>query len=333
MDYAIASEEGKFDKYICLSNIIDILCLLSEYTSYYIASYLKYHGFHIKTKAYYIDIDSADILPIDNQSEVIISLFEDIKNSPLTLNTIREMPIELAGRLGDIYFISEELNNLDIFDKFGNPDFTDKQMIDKLVYENYNNEQVIVCKKLHELALNSRIKVEENGLISINAVPELISRFFYQFIIRFDNIILLSVDDFTSSKNQFTPIFDNAKVQLFKKPDEASIDIEQNETKTLKEKVKKLAAENEILKAKLNEQVNKPANDLKNVPHQAYKTLDKVMYAMAKITGLDNSKPYSQNTPSLNAAITTILQNDGLPLEYEAVGKWLSRINDIKPVK
>ena len=28
----------------------------------------------------------------------------------------------------------------------------------------------------------------------------------------------------------------------------------------------------------------------------------------------------------------TILQNDGLPLEYEAVGKWLARANDLKPI-
>lgn len=74
-------------------------------------------------------------------------------------------------------------------------------------------------------------------------------------------------------------------------------------------------------------------NDLKQVPHQSYRALDRVMYAIAKITGLDNSTPYSQNKPSLNAEITTILQNDGLPLEYEAVGKWLKRINDIKPLK
>ena len=83
----------------------------------------------------------------------------------------------------------------------------------------------------------------------------------------------------------------------------------------------------------LKTQVNKPADDLKAVPHQSYKALDKVMYAMAKLTKLDNSKPYSQNIPSLNAAITTILQHDGFPLEYQAVGKWLSHINDIKPLK
>jgi len=78
---------------------------------------------------------------------------------------------------------------------------------------------------------------------------------------------------------------------------------------------------------------NKPANDLKDVPHQSYRTVDRVMYAMAKLTKLDNIEPYSQNNPSLNASITTLLQNDGLTLEYQAVGKWLSRINDIKPLK
>lgn len=78
---------------------------------------------------------------------------------------------------------------------------------------------------------------------------------------------------------------------------------------------------------------DKPADDLKDVPHQAYRTIDRVMYAMAKLTKLDNSNPYSQNARTLNERITTILQNDGLKLEYQAVGKWLSRINDIKPLK
>lgn len=81
------------------------------------------------------------------------------------------------------------------------------------------------------------------------------------------------------------------------------------------------------------ELVGKLANDLKGVPHQSYRTVDRVMYAMAKLTKLDNTEPYSQNNPSLNASITTLLQNDGLTLEYQAVGKWLSRINDIKPLK
>ena len=86
----------------------------------------------------------------------------------------------------------------------------------------------------------------------------------------------------------------------------------------------------EQAKAKL---ADKPADDLKDVPHQSYRTVARVMYAMAQLAKVDNSKPFSQNKPSLNASITTILQNDGVPLESEAVGKWLSRINDIKPLK
>lgn len=103
--------------------------------------------------------------------------------------------------------------------------------------------------------------------------------------------------------------------------------------KTNEQLTKELAAaESEItrLEATLKD---KSANNLKDVPHQSYRTVDRVMYAMAKLDKLDNLEPYSQNNPSLNASITTLLQNDGLTLEYQAVGKWLSRINDIKPLK
>lgn len=99
------------------------------------------------------------------------------------------------------------------------------------------------------------------------------------------------------------------------------------------EKIAELESELAQVKAQLREQTDKPADDLKDVPHQSYRTVDRVMYAMAKLAKRDNTEPYSQNNPSLNAAITTILQNDGLTLEYQAVGKWLSRINDIKPLK
>lgn len=72
--------------------------------------------------------------------------------------------------------------------------------------------------------------------------------------------------------------------------------------------------------------------DMVKIPHQSYRTIDRILYALIQLSGADNSEPYSQNNPSLNAKITTILQNDGLPLEYEAVGKWLARANDLKPI-
>ena len=87
------------------------------------------------------------------------------------------------------------------------------------------------------------------------------------------------------------------------------------------------------LKNELKERPTARDDDLKDVPHQAKRTVIRVMYAMAKLTELDNSNPYSQNARTLNEKITTILQNDGLKLEYQAVGKWLKEINEVQSAK
>ncbi len=147
------------------------------------------------------------------------------------------------------------------------------------------------------------------------------------------------------------------KVDLEKYLDKMQINYVDNKTKieTLESEIKRLKSENATLVQQHTEKLtaantkiadlenrlaqakvalaDMPADDLKKVPHQSYRTVDRIMYAMAKLTKLDNTKPYSENNPSLNASITTILQNDSLTLEYQAVGKWLSRINDVKPLK
>ena len=104
----------------------------------------------------------------------------------------------------------------------------------------------------------------------------------------------------------------------------------------IKQLTQQLAAANaEILELQdqLKEKTLLLDNDLKQVHHKSFKTVDRIMYAMAKLTKYDNSHPTSQNMPSLNAQITTLLQNDGLPLEYEAVGKWLTRVKNVQTIK
>lgn len=95
---------------------------------------------------------------------------------------------------------------------------------------------------------------------------------------------------------------------------------------------KKYQAEIIELKQQLKGRMEKPPIDDPSIEvhHKSFKTVDRIMYAMAELTKLDNSNPYSQNARTLNEKITTILQDDGLPLEYEAVGKWLTRINELK---
>lgn len=113
-------------------------------------------------------------------------------------------------------------------------------------------------------------------------------------------------------------------------------DLEQLESITGNDETAKLHTriaelENELATLRTNTQSDATA-DMVKVPHQSYRTIDRILYAIIQLSGADNSEPYSQNNPSLNAKITTILQNDGLPLEYEAVGKWLARANDLKPI-
>ena len=94
---------------------------------------------------------------------------------------------------------------------------------------------------------------------------------------------------------------------------------------------KKYQAEIIDLKQQLKGRMEKPVDDPSiKVHYKSLKTVDRIMYAMAELTGFDNSHPTSQNMPSLNAQITTVLLSDGLPLEYEAVGKWLKRVNELK---
>lgn len=150
-----------------------------------------------------------------------------------------------------------------------------------------------------------------------------------------DNISAANLKEYLAKNGYFFKGFNDfmaiepAKSLIDNKPSE-QLEASHNELKEAKAKIADL--ENQLAHAKA-QLADKPADELKGVPHQSYRAIDRVMYAMAKLVKRDNTEPYSQNNPSLNAAITTILQNDGLPLEYEAVGKWLSRINDIKPVK
>ncbi|MEZ7502918.1 hypothetical protein QO189_10590 [Psychrobacter sp. Arc29] len=280
MNYIFALEEGKFDKYICLEDIIDILCCFSEYTTYYVANYLKYYKFHNITIAYYIDVDSAEVLPINNQQEVFLSLFKDITELPLTLNHAREIPIDLVGRLSDVYFIREDLNKLDIFNKFGSPDFTNHKIVDEIDHKKYEDEKILIGRKLYELVVSSRIEVKDKNLINIEAVPNLIGRLFYQFVIKFDKLVLMSTKDFLPKENQFVATIDS-KQEYF----DLAIESEQqkDEVKVLMEQVKNLKTENEILKAKLNDELNKTNAKLANTPADDVELNPKTQAAVTRL--------------------------------------------------
>lgn len=183
--------------------------------------------------------------------------------------------------------------------------FVDDKTFGKLIENNYSNYINLINCTVEPYRVEGKQEIFENNILDYRKIKEDFSIIFY---------------DLLYPKLDLEKIFNQT---------EADTEV----IEQLKEKVADLTAENKNLNEQLSKQVDAPADDLKEVPHQSYRTVARVMYAMAQLAKEDNSKPFSQNKPSLNASITTILQNDGVPLESEAVGKWLSRINDIKPLK
>ena len=330
MSYIIASMEGEYDKYISLGQLLEVLCCLSEHTAFYITNYLEHHNFLDQVQSYYIDAGDGKISLIDNGHEIILELFREIRDIAPCSNIMRDLTIDLENDLNDIHFIADDLNKLELLQKFGSHTFTNEVVDDDPVRKMYENEKQTVIDKLYNFI--SKDNIVDEHLIPIRIIPEIIGQLFYNFKIYNDALTIVDFNYWAASNGRLIPREVGSKFQLTKKDSLADIDIELklSEAEIIIDRQQK---EIEVLQAQLTKRTSQPADDLKGVPHQSYRTVDRVMYAMAQLTKEDNSKPFSQNKPSLNASITTILQNDGVPLESEAVGKWLSRINDIKPVK
>lgn len=94
---------------------------------------------------------------------------------------------------------------------------------------------------------------------------------------------------------------------------------------------KQLNLEIEHLKHEIEQLRSNQSDDNKPMHHKSKATVRKILYALAELSKKDNSSPYSQNKGSLNEAVTTILQNAGIPLEYEAVGNWLNEVKAVSP--
>lgn len=245
-----------------------------------------------------------------DQNRLIKTIIQLVRNDKLhpvfhysgSVNWLEKKVItSKAGR-----FINHEIVLLDITYGMSVRDyyFVSDKNFDKLIENNCSNYINVINCTIEPYHVEGKQEIVENNILCYREIKE-------DFSIIFHDLLY--------------PKLDLAK--LFNQT-EAKIDTEVIEK--LRQKIADLKSQ--IVQAK-TELAYKPADDLNKVPHQSYRTVDRVMYAMAQLANVDNSKPFSQNKPSLNASITTILQNDGVPLESEAVGKWLSRINDIKPLK
>lgn len=182
------------------------------------------------------------------------------------------------------------------------------------VYDEFNYEQGNTVYLSH--ADFSDLQYLSDG--SINSAP-----------LRNKAVDSIEQDELRFKKQQFDNLINNSNNSIEKLNEGFNDDLPTDSVEHIKQ-LEQLLADSELKIVQLEGQLKeKLADDLKKVPHQSHRTIVRIMYAMAELTELDNSNPYSQNLRSLNTEITTILENDGFPLGYEAVGKWLTRINEL----
>ncbi|WP_296172890.1 hypothetical protein [Psychrobacter sp. UBA2769] len=331
MSFIIASLEGDYDKYIALSEVLEVICCLSKNTVFYATNYLEHHNFIEQVQAYYIDTGCGEISLIDNAKEVMTELFQDIRDIAPCSTITRDLPRELGCSLSDIYFIDDELNKLELLQKFGAHEFTNELDVNSSIYKLYQAEKDVVIEMLNDF-VSSQLNIN-NELLPINQVPELIARFFHHFIIWNDELRLISTDELVESKSQLIAKTINSKLHLVKK-DAVQVDEQSRQQVTastkgdesqakiaeLEKQLKQAHADNDLLRKKLDSNKELQPNSQAAVARLLNVLFYKADYDITAHQGTTNTK------------IQKLSKEMGMPVGEKFISKWIKIVNNEKIV-
>lgn len=331
MSFIIASLEGDYDKYIALSEVLEVICCLSKNTVFYATNYLEHHNFIEQVQAYYIDTGCGEISLIDNAKEVMTELFQDIRDIAPCSTITRDLPRELGCSLSDIYFIDDELNKLELLQKFGAHKFTNELDVNSSIYKLYQAEKDVVIEMLNDF-VSSQLNIN-NELLPINQVPELIARFFHHFIIWNDELRLISTDELVESKSQLIAKTINSKLHLVKK-DAVQVDEQSRQQVTastkgdesqakiaeLEKQLKQAHADNDLLRKKLDSNKELQPNSQAAVARLLNVLFYKADYDITAHQGTTNTK------------IQKLSKEMGMPVGEKFISKWIKIVNNEKIV-
>lgn len=340
MSYIIASLEGEYDKYIALGEVLEVICCLSKNTAFYTTNYLEHHNFIDQVQAYYIDSGNGEISLIDNSKEIIIELFQDIRNVAPFSTITRDLPRDLSSSLSDIYFIDDDLNRMGLLQKFGAHNFTNELDVNSSVYKLYQAEKDVVIDKLYDFA-SKQLNVA-NELLPISQVPELIGRFHHHFIICNNELSLVSVDKLVECKTLLEPKTINSKLHLVKNNylqgglliNQRLIDAQEQAATPaigvtsnheseqriaeLEKQLKQAHADNDLLRKKLDSNKEIQPNSQAAVARLLNVLFYKADYDITAHQGTTNTK------------IQKLSKEMGTPVGEKFISKWIKIVNSEK---
>ena len=234
MSYFFSENPKGYETHIRFSTLLEVLVSISDYPIYSTIEFLQYNNFQDVVNAYYLEKVSFKAIKIDNGNEVVSELLHDIDTTkPFAVRLSRDLPKDISDRLHSIYLDPIELNQIDFIAKL-DFDFTDKLKVYGIAEHDLIMEQRLIEEELSVFVIKETLadKVKRPIKIPIENVIELVEHFYHKFIIKDNQLELVSHDMLKLDNAVFIPIEQNSKLKLIKKTDEATKEIEVTQKKT-----------------------------------------------------------------------------------------------------
>lgn len=234
MNYFFSESPKGYETHIRFSTLLEVLVSISEYPICSTIEFLQYNNFQDVVNAYYLEKISFKAIKIDNGNEVVSELLRDIDTAkPFAVRLSRDLPKDIIDRLNSIYLDPIELNQIDFIAKL-DFDFTDKLKVDSIAQHDLIMEQRLIEEELSVFVIKETLadKVKRPIKVPIENLIELVEHFNHKFIIKDNQLELVSHDMFRLDDAVFIPIEQNSKLKLIKKTDKSTKEIEVTQEKT-----------------------------------------------------------------------------------------------------
>lgn len=331
-------EENKIDEqYIPFETLFDMFLSQHPDNTYRdLAHYFHQNKFYDLDYYKRIQLGGYDLPKYEKGTDVnaFIDCVEIASNMDEKCNGYKRDRVELTILAGGKYFLREDLENFLPFSQFinielyntphteaGYSDNQEKHLVNGAVFLNHKQNKIIPNDQSQNTNQQAELDQAKRRISELEQIVDGINN-----------------GSFTEIEIEIEEPFKSALEYLSK---EENITVSEYIAKVARQSLEKKGllptkedqanatiAELQKQLAEAKQDAHKPADD-EVTNAKSLKSIERIIYALVELSEKDNSSPTSQKMPSLNAHITTILDRDGLSVNYQTIGEWLSKANHL----
>ena len=197
-----------FCTHMDFSTFLEVLLLRSENHMYAAVQFLQYYHFKDRIKAYQLHRISGEAVLIENGDKIVANLLKElIDDYPYAMRVSMELSSNIKSRLLNIYFKTEDLNEMD-FLKILDFDFMDERDVIDIRTQDYINGQRLIEEKLSNFVVERTLadKVKRPIKVPVENIINLVEHFSHRFIIKGNELELVKGDEWEPAIDDFDSI-------------------------------------------------------------------------------------------------------------------------------